>query len=72
MQNHQIIMFVVKNVIIISIQKYKEMNVLKIVYKIINLFNISLKQDINVYKHVMYIIMKMKTNNKFVLKHVKV
>ena len=72
MQNHQIIMFVVKNVIIISIQKYKEMNVLKIVYKIINLFNISLKQDINVYKHVMYIIMKMKTNSKFVLKHVKV
>ena len=29
-------------------------------------------QDMNVYKHVMYIIMKMKTNNKFVLKHVKV
>ena len=64
-------MFVVKNVIIISIQK-QEINVLKIVYKIMSLFNILLKQDINVYKHVMYIIMKMKTNNKFVLKHVKV
>ena len=71
MQNHQIVMFVVKNVIIISIQK-QEINVLKIVYKIMSLFNILLKQDINVYKHVMYIIMKMKTNNKFVLKHVKV
>ena len=28
-------------------------------------------QDMNAYKHVMYIIMKMKTNSKFVLKHVK-
>ena len=51
MQNHQIIMFVVKNVIIISIQK-QEINVLKVVQMLVKLifilFYLKEVKDINV------------------------
>lgn len=51
MQNHQIIMFAVKNVIIISIQK-QEINVLKVVQMLVKLtfilFYLKEMKDINV------------------------
>ena len=51
MQNHQIVMFAVKNVIIISIQK-QEINVLKVVQMLVKLifilFYLKEMKDINV------------------------